>query len=210
MPQIITIASQKGGAGKTALAINLAVAAVCSGELAALIDLDPQASVTAWAGHRDAATPPVHTCNARGLSKSLERATASGACLIIIDTAPRAEAATLAAARAADLVLLPCRPTLVDLHAVPTSIEIATVAGTDTAVVLNAVPTKGTLGEEARETLTGLGVRVLKQTIGQRVAIVHAYTRGLGVIEHQPQSKAADELRHLHKLVRTPARAAAA
>ena len=207
MTRTLAVISQKGGAGKTALALNLAVASACAGESAAVIDLDPQASAAAWAAQRDAAAPAVHPCSSRHLARTLER---SGAGLVVIDTAPRAEASVLAAARAADLVVIPCRPALVDLHAVTATIEIAALAGTEAVAVLNAVPPTGTLADEAREALTGIGVRVLQQTIGQRVAFVHAYTLGLGVIEHRPRSAAAAEIRALHDLVTAPTRAAAA
>ncbi|MCY3732549.1 MAG: AAA family ATPase [Rhodospirillaceae bacterium] len=199
--------AQKGGAGKTALAINLAVASADASEPAAVIDLDPQASAAAWAAQRHAPAPAVHPCGGRQLARTLER---SGAGLVVIDTAPRAEASALAAARAADLVLIPCRPALVDLHAVTATIEIAALAGAEAVAVLNAVPPTGTLADEARGALSGMGVRGLQQTIGQRVAFVHAYTLGLGVIEHRPRSRAAAEIRALHDLVAAPARAAAA
>ena len=100
---------QKGGAGKTTLAINLAVASELAASPAAVVDLDPQASAAAWADSRKAKAPVVVSAQAARLADVLATAREHGAALAIIDTAPHAEAAALAAARAADLVLVPCR-----------------------------------------------------------------------------------------------------
>ena len=83
-----------------------------------------------------------------------------GAALAIIDTAPHAEAAALAAARAADLVLVPCRPSVLDLRAVTASQDIAKLAGTAAAAVLCAIPARGTLAAEAQSALEAYGLPV--------------------------------------------------
>ena len=99
----VAILSQKGGAGKTALAIHLAVAADAAKRPAAIIDLDPQASATSWKDLRQSETPPVVSAQVARLPQVLKTAQEHGAALAIIDTAPHSEATALAAARAADL-----------------------------------------------------------------------------------------------------------
>src|SRR5215208_3254609 len=105
--KIIAILSQKGGAGKTTLAVHLAVAAAESGKTVAMIDLDPQASATSWKDLRKADTPAVVATPVSRLAQVLETAAQHGADIAIIDTAPHSESAALAAARAADLILIP-------------------------------------------------------------------------------------------------------
>ena len=106
---IIAIVSQKGGAGKTTLALNIAVASELADRSAVVVDLDPQASAAAWADSREAEAPVVVSAQAARLAEVLDTAREHGAALTLIDTAPHAEAAALTASRAADLVLVPCR-----------------------------------------------------------------------------------------------------
>jgi chromosome partitioning protein len=111
----VAIISQKGGAGKTTVAIHLAVAAEQRRLRAAVFDLDPQASATSWADRRRSSTPAVVSAQASRLSNLLGQAAAQSANLVLIDSAPNADAASLAAARVADLILIPCRPAAFDL-----------------------------------------------------------------------------------------------
>ena len=106
----ISIISQKGGAGKTTIALNLATAAEEAGHSAVVIDLDPQASAKGWHDHRQKESPVVISAQASRISDVLVTAREHGADICIIDTAPHSETAALAAARAADLILIPCRP----------------------------------------------------------------------------------------------------
>src|SRR4051812_22811565 len=100
------VISQKGGAGKTTIAVHLAVAAERGGRSAAIIDLDPQASATTWKDLRQADTPPVVSSQPARLANVLATAAKHGAELVIIDTAPHSETAALTAARAADLIMI--------------------------------------------------------------------------------------------------------
>ena len=105
----IAIISRKGGAGKTTLAVGLAVAADTSGHPAAVLDLDPQASAAAWGHLREADNPPVLAAKAAQLNTLLSTVRSAGAELVFIDTAPSVANTALLAARAADCVLIPCR-----------------------------------------------------------------------------------------------------
>ena len=139
----VGIVSQKGGVGKTTLAFNLAVAAELAGNAALIVDLDPQASAVAWGDSREAETPVVVSAEAARLVEVLTTASKHSAALCFIDTAPHGESPALAAARAADLVLIPCRPSILDLRAITASQTIAQLADTPAAVVLYGVPASG-------------------------------------------------------------------
>src|SRR6201986_1411279 len=105
----VAIVSQKGGSGKTTLAVHLATAATIAGHTTAIIDLDPQATATSWGDDR-ANGPEVISGQATRLPALLQTARDNGATFLVIDTAPNADQTASLAARAADLVLIPCRP----------------------------------------------------------------------------------------------------
>jgi chromosome partitioning protein len=194
----IAIISQKGGAGKTTLALHLAVAAERSGRTAVIIDLDPQASATSWKDSRADESPAVVSAQASRLAAVLDAAGKGGAQLTIIDTAPHSESSALAAARAADLILIPCRPAILDLRAISSSIELARLAGKSAAVVLNSVPPRGNLADEAAAAVAGYGVEVAPVQLGQRAAFMHALTGGQTAQEYEPKGKGASEIQQLY------------
>lgn len=190
----IAIISQKGGAGKTTVSIHLAVAAEERGLKTAIFDLDPQASAATWADKRTKEAPAVVSAQASRLPGLLEQAAAQEADLVIIDSAPNADAASLAAARAADVILIPCRPAAFDLNAIGTTLALASVAGKPAFVLLNAVPPQGRVGEEARQALIGGGVAVAEPVLHQLVAFSHAVNDGRSAQELDAKSKAAAEI----------------
>lgn len=197
----IAIISQKGGAGKTTVAIHLAVAAEQKGLNTAIFDLDPQASAASWADKRQSPTPAVVSAQAARLTSLLEQALEQKADLVIIDSAPNADSASLAAARAADLILIPCRPAAFDLNAIGTTLNLAAVAGKPAYVLLNAVPPQGKIGEEARNVLLGNGVLVAEPMLHHLVAFSHAVNDGRSAQEFDPKSKAAAEVEALFKWI---------
>lgn len=190
----IAIISQKGGAGKTTVSIHLAVAAEERGLKTAIFDLDPQASAATWADKRTKEAPAVVSAQASRLPGLLEQAAAQQADLVIIDSAPNADAASLAAARAADIILIPCRPAAFDLNAIGTTLALASVAGKPAFVLLNAVPPQGRVGEEARQALIGGGVAVAEPVLHQLVAFSHAVNDGRSAQELDAKCKAAAEI----------------
>ena len=198
----LTLIAQKGGTGKTTLAINLSVAAELAGWHAALVDLDPQASAAGWGDHRHGDTPAVAAVPAARLDDALVAARSHGADLAVIDTAPHSESAALATARAADLALVPLRPAVLDLRALGTTADICSLAGVSSAVVLNQIPPRGPLADQAAEAAASSGLEVSPCRIGSRVAFQHSLTNGLGVIEHEPEGKAAAEIRALFRWAR--------
>ena len=197
----VAIISQKGGAGKTTIALNLAVAAAQFGYQSLVIDIDPQSSAKGWHDLRTEELPVVISAQSSRLNALLETARQNGAKLTIIDTAPHSESAALAAARVADLVLIPCRPSLLDLKAITTSIDLAALAKTPAKAVLNTVPVRGSLKQEAEAVLQGYGLGILPAHLGHRIAFVHSLTAGQSVLEYEPSGKAAEEIRALYEAV---------
>ena len=197
----LSVIAQKGGAGKTTLALNLAVASERAGHAAVLVDIDAQASAAAWGDSREAETPVVVSAQAARLEEVLGTAREHGAELAIIDTAPHAQADALNAARVADLALVPCRPSVLDLRAIGASADVAALARAPAVAVLCAVPPRGPLADEAEEVLRAAGLDVAPVRIGHRAAFVHAATAGAGVLEHAPGTRAADEVQALYAWV---------
>lgn len=193
----IVIATNKGGSGKTTMAINLAVAA---GEGALLVDLDPQASSVVWGEQRDGEDPGVLGIQGYQLEKVLNSAEDNGAEFVFIDTAPHSETAALAACRNADLVLCPCRPSLADIRALTHTVDLVKLAKAQGVVVFNAVPTAG-LKIDAQNALQSIGLLLCPVSIGQRVAFNHSFTAGQGVTEYEPSGKAAAEISQLWRWV---------
>ena len=121
---VIAIVAQKGGTGKTTLTLSLAVAAQQAGLVSAIIDLDPQATATNWADRRKNEPPVVVSAQPARLLHVLKSAQDMGVQMVFIDTPPRAEQTAMAAAKAANLILVPCRPAIFDLDTVATTLEL--------------------------------------------------------------------------------------
>ena len=193
----IAVISQKGGAGKSTLAIHLAVAAYLKGYRCAIVDLDPQATARKWGDKREADGPEVIGDHAERLPQLVEAARTNEADLLVIDTAPNADRASLAAARAANLILIPCRPASFDLEAIEATRDLASIAKKPAWVVLSAAPTRSAIVEEARRGLESGGAKVAPQTIHHRVAYSYAVIDGRSASEYEPDGKAAEEVTNL-------------
>jgi chromosome partitioning protein len=199
----IAILSQKGGAGKTTLSINLAGAAEAEGLQPVIIDLDPQANAKEWHEHRGKESPVVISAQAAVLPEILRTAETHGADLAIIDTAPHSENAALKAARNADLILIPCRACLLDLKAISTTVELVRLAGKIpvSVFVINSIrPGDKSLPDGAEKALDQHGIPTAAVRISQRVAFVHSLTAGQTVTEYEPDGEAAKEIRQLFTL----------
>ncbi len=198
----VAIVSQKGGVGKTTLALHLAVAAERDGKTTVIIDLDPQASASTWKDLREEETPIVQPAQANRLGIILAEAEKLGAAFVVIDTSPNSDGASLSAARAADLVLIPCRPHLLDLKAIGSSIDLAHLAKKPFAVVVNAVPPRGSLATEADTAIGIYDAPIAPVHLSMRAAYYHCLVNGQVAQEYEPTGKAAEEAFELYKWVR--------
>ncbi len=193
---VIALVAQKGGTGKTTLALTLAVAAEQAARTAVVLDIDPQATACKWGDRREASTPVVLDAQPARLVRALETAAVEGVDLVVIDTPARLESAALEAARLSSLVVMPCRPLIFDLETVPTSQQVVTLAGGPPVVaVLNATPPRGRRAAETRSALEEFGIAVCPHTLGQRAAVGDAVAMGLVAAEFAPASRAAAEAR---------------
>lgn len=202
---MLTVAclAMKGGTGKTTLACALAVAAERAGMPAAIVDIDPQASAATWGDRRKAKSPAVIGAQAPRLGPVLEAARNAGAEIAIIDTAPHASDAALAAAQAADLVLIPCRASVADLAAIGASVRLAQVANTTALAAITQATVGSTLVAEARDAIAGYGIACAPVVVHHRLDHVRAFTEGLTAQEYAPGSKAASELGELCNWIRS-------
>ena len=212
---IIAIASQKGGAGKSTFAVNLATLADAPGAPALLIDTDQQGSLGVWHNMRGSPSPLVRSCTAGELEAVLHEARARGDIeWAFIDGPPQADETIATIMRAATLVLIPTRPSLFDIASVPTTIAMARRVKRPFFVALNAVPAKRGLFESpvvsaARKSIRDMGAPAWRGAVAQRAVYTHALASGQAVTEFEKSGPATDEMRELWADVSQAARAMA-
>jgi chromosome partitioning protein len=199
MTVVLAMASLKGGTGKTTVCLNLAVTAEEAGLKTVVIDVDPQQASAKWGDLRAVTgrSPPVISAMAARLPQALESAEALGAKLIVIDTAAHAEGILVSSIDAADLVLIPCRPTIVDLQYLASTVQLTALRRKNAAVVLNAVQTRTVDRCQAEGAITDMGISLVPVGVSNLVAYARAITTGQGVTEFEPSGRAAAEMRAL-------------
>jgi chromosome partitioning protein len=170
-----------------------------------LIDEDPQGSLTLWNGLRREAALPIKTVK-RELADVLKKAKRRDVDWVFIDTPANVSASVVDAIRAARLVIIPCRPGLLDIDAVQETIEFSRRLGTPYAVVLNGAPPKREDAESpvvtaARECLAELNVPVWGGQITHRVSFSLAVSRGEGVQEQDLDVSSCAEIGRLWKAI---------
>ena len=190
----IALVCQKGGAGKTTLAVHLAIEAHRRGLKTLVIDIDKQSSAANVLDRRGHEPPDVVTEQPGQLEKTVAEAVKQGYELVVLDTEPHAGQGALRAARAADLVIVPFRPSIVDLDAIKDTMELCALAKREPVFVLNAIAPRGQETEEARAVVSALGGAVSPVTIGDRKAFRVAFNEGRGAQEIDPNGKAAQEI----------------
>lgn len=187
MALIFTIAQQKGGAGKTMLAANLA-AAWAPAHRVALMDIDPQRSLARWhalraAGGR-AARLVFSDISGWRLQAELEKL-ARGADIVVIDTPPQIDADAARAIRAASLVVIPIQPGAPDLWAAEGTLRLAAAERRRVALVLNRAA-KGRLRSDIEQEIAARNLHMLPQVLGNRAAYAQAFAQGMGVCDGRP------------------------
>jgi chromosome partitioning protein len=199
---VVTVAQQKGGAGKTTLAIQLAVAWAGQGRKVALLDIDPQESLSAWYWLRD------ELLGVENGQMSLE-APSPGRCkavidrlrkdndIIVIDSPPHTRSAAKAGIANADLVLVPIQLSPMDLWATKPTLQMARDEKSPAMIVLNRVPPRGRVADEIRAAIDEKRLPMAKTILGNRSAYAASLLEGQGVTEAEPSSPAAAEIRAL-------------
>lgn len=207
--KVICICNEKGGTGKTTVAVNLAVEAVREGLKVLLIDADVQGSAFSFYERRkENDSLPSFQCVLKP-SKSLHKDIRDfeNFDFVVIDTGGRDSKVFRSAILASDFCLIPTQPSQLDLWGVANTLEILEEAQAfkpiEVRILLNGMPAKAKIGQEALEALTEIKVPVFETCLGSRVAFRESIMEGKGVSEASPSSKAAQEIRSLWEEVKT-------
>lgn len=196
--KVITIAQQKGGAGKTTVAAHVATALYQKGRRIAIIDIDPQGSMTHWHSIREKKLGEGFTgltfvsVSGWRVASEINRLKKTHD-YIIIDSPPHTETEARTAIRAADLVLIPVQPSPTDLWASKATVELAESERVEVRVILNRMPPNSNLGKVIAKELRHLA----KSRIGNRVLFASSLLEGRTATEIAPTSPAAQEIKSL-------------
>ncbi|WP_226019371.1 ParA family protein [Novosphingobium sp. FKTRR1] len=197
--RVIAILSEKGGAGKTTLSVHLATAATLAGQATVILDLDPQGSAYAWSQRRDM-PPEAESIQPVALPGWLDKLKAAEASLVVLDTGRDANNAGYTAAKAADLILIPCRAGGFDFLALGRTLDLCRLAGKRPFVVLNAIrPGSVKAVDEARELLAGMECDLAPVVLHERADFRAASVAARSAQEIDPTGKAASEIEELYK-----------
>ena len=196
---VITIAQQKGGAGKTTLAAHLALAWAAQGSRVAIIDIDPQASLSTWFNlrrtRRKSSSPDIEATALTGwrVAAEVERQARTHD-IVLVDSPPHAATEARIAVRSANLVLIPVQPSPMDLWATKATLDLARAERVPAILVLNRVPPRSNLTEAMLAEFVALGVPLAQAQIGNRVALASSPAEGKGILESSSGSRAAEEI----------------
>ncbi len=203
--KVISFVTQKGGSGKTTLAVNCAVIAAAGRGVRVLIfDMDNQQSAENWYQMREADKPQLVSITAAELPKAIDLA-AKQFDFVFVDTPGRDEPAQASAIMQSDFCIIPCRPSPTDLQATPATVATIKRLGKPFAFVLTQTPARSYRIREASAALSKLG-DVCPVTIVTRNAYQDAQGLGLGVVEFEPKGKAAGETERLWKWIQRKAK----
>ena len=192
--EVIVLASQKGGAGKTTLAAHLAVTAERAGDgPCVLIDTDPQASLAEWWNAREAETPVFAPSSLKELPAKLEALARAGYAYTFIDTPPAITESIRAVVEQADFVLIPTRPSPHDLRAVGRTVEMAVDAKRPFAFAVTQSKPNSRLTIQAMAALSEHGI-VAPAIVHDRVDYAASMIDGRTVLEIAPRGRSASEM----------------
>jgi chromosome partitioning protein len=205
MSKIIAILNQKGGAGKTTLATNLARALQLNGDNVLLVDSDPQGSSRDWNAASDAELLPVVGLDRPTLAKDIQALINENRHFIIIDGAPQIAELAVAAIKCADVILIPVQPSPYDIWACDDLVEIikarqeVTNGTPKAAFVISRVIKNTKLSKEIGEALEGYGLPVFQNFTSQRVVYPQSASIGSTVLDIEAAAEAAAEINAIMK-----------
>jgi len=195
--QVLTLAQQKGGAGKTTLAVNLACAARAQGLRVALLDTDPQGSLGRWfMARRDRMDDPgmaFATASAWGVAYECEKLRKE-VDLVVVDTPPKVDADLRPALREASLVVVPVAISHLDLWAVESVLDLAGRERRPARIVLNRAAPRARLTAEVEAAVAELDAERARTTIRNRVIYAETLGQGASAVERKPTGPAAEEM----------------
>ena len=206
LSKVITIAQQKGGTGKTTLAVNLALAFIKYHNLkVAIIDTDPQGSLGKWfmirseknISNQNLTFKTASLWGAQYESKILKQ----DHDIVIIDTPPKIESDARPAIEASNLVLIPVAPSPVDFWATESIIEIAKKAKRKILIQINRANHRSKLISKTHEYIKSINISAIKTLIGHRQIFIASMGEGKTVVEKQRKSKAVEEIRKISEQI---------
>jgi chromosome partitioning protein len=201
MMRTIVLATQKGGSGKSTLAVGLAVAAIEDGHVVGMVETDQQGTISNWGRRRALPQPLIETAASDSeIQRVLLGFGHAGITLAVVDTPATSNDLSASAIAAADLCLIPTRPSQADIEAAVPTLRTIRKLGKPFAFVLNQTPSRGYRTDEAALALNSAGLLALPYII-QRNDHQDALGKGLAVTEHAPDGKAAQEIRGLWQWV---------
>lgn len=200
MLKIITVAQQKGGAGKTTLSAHLAIAIMQTGKRVALVDVDPQGTLSSWYALRekkyDKADFKIALITAAGwrLNSVISQLQVEDQYdYLIIDSPPQTKTESMAAIRVADLVLIPMQPSPADAWATKSTLEFARNEKKQVKIVINRFKANSNMAKKITASIDDK----LQSYLSDRIAFSSCFMQGLCVTEVEPSSQAAAEVRNL-------------
>jgi chromosome partitioning protein len=195
--KVVVIAARKGGSGKTTLAGHLAVQAERTGQgPVALIDIDPQGSLSAWWNGRAAPTPVFAQTTSEGLAGDVARLRDLGIKILFIDTPPALSEAISQVVSLADLVVIPTRPSPHDLRSIGATAELVEQLGKPLVFVLNGATPRARINAEALDVLSQHGM-LAPVVLHQRIDFATSMIDGRTVMELPEVSRSCEEVEKL-------------
>lgn len=202
---VIVVASQKGGAGKTSLMRSLAVATQQTHGASALLDTDPQGSLTSWWNRREDSQPPLVKIDLAEFRAGLERLEAAGIRYLFVDTPPSVRPELRALLGFASLAIVPVRPSPDDLDAVGDTLALIEEAGCPFVFVLTQAKPRTRLQMQAVMALAKHG-KLAPTVIHDRTDFPTAAISGKAVTEIEPETAAGREVKEVLEYVMTQLR----
>jgi len=200
MGHAITFAQQKGGAGKTTLLTNVAHAFAHKNQQVALLDLDPQGSLTQWASLADIDNLTMIETASYRIAGDI-RSAQDRYDFVLVDCPGNASAVLESAIRESSMVLVPCQPSMMDFWASSPVLKMCDTLGKPARIVLNRVPPRGDAGDAMREAFVKEGASVLKSQIGNRIVFSKSFGTGRSALSFAAKSLAKDEINALSREV---------